>query len=174
MNRASTTWAEVWPISVLAIVLVLAGCWPGKENAVEPTQEPAGTEPQGLPTITPTPTPQHAVSPLPIPKSGQSISPLPTPEHPNGETAIEIPAQAADAVAWARADMAEQLGIPTDRIVVISIKAVQWRDSSLGCPRPGMMYAQVITPGYQFVLQSGETRYEYHSAQGSNLVVRCD
>lgn len=172
MNRVCKIWTEVWTICVFTGILVLTGCLPFTKNAVEPTQEPVQTKPQDQPTITPPQTPQHSVSPLPRPK--HNVSPLPTPEPPNRETAVEIPAQAVDAVARARADMSEQLGISQEQIVVVSIEDVQWRDASLGCPQPGMMYAQVITPGYRMILKSGEKQFKYHSAKGQDNAVQCE
>jgi len=38
-----------------------------------------------------------------------------------------------------------------------------WSDTSLGCPRPGMFYAQVITPGYLITLEVKGEKYEYHT-----------
>ncbi|MBN1580367.1 MAG: hypothetical protein JXA89_06665 [Anaerolineae bacterium] len=174
MNKTGAMRLASWPICVLVAMLILAGCSPGKESTIEPTQAPPRVEPQVLPTTTPTLPPQHAVSPLPSPEAQHNISPLPPPEQPGSETAIEIPAQAADAVAWAQADMAGQLGILQEQIILISVEAVQWRDTSLGCPQPGMMYAQVITPGYRIVLQGGKERYEYHSAQDRVQATLCD
>jgi hypothetical protein len=40
-------------------------------------------------------------------------------------------------------------GISASKIVITDIDAVDYRDSSLGCPQPDMTYLQVITPGYR-------------------------
>jgi hypothetical protein len=63
----------------------------------------------------------------------------------------------------AKADLAERLGVPTDDIAVVSSEEVTWPDSSLGCPQPGMMYAQVLTSGSRIVLTAAGRSYEYHS-----------
>ena len=55
-------------------------------------------------------------------------------------------------------------GLPKSDIKVVSVEAVQWPDTSLGCPQPDMMYAQVVTPGYRIILEAGGQVYEYHSA----------
>jgi hypothetical protein len=55
----------------------------------------------------------------------------------------------------------------------VSVEENEWRDSSLGCPKPGMNYLQVITPGYKIILESQSKRYEYHS-DTNRRVVRCD
>lgn len=61
------------------------------------------------------------------------------------------------------ADLAERLDVSPDQIDVLSVEEVTWRDRSLGCPRPGMMYVQALTPGNRIVLEYGGRRYEYHS-----------
>lgn len=71
----------------------------------------------------------------------------------------------------ARQDLAQQLGMAADAITVVSVEAVDWPDASLGCPSEGMMYAQVITPGYRVVLETDGKTYEYHT--GDNQVVLC-
>ena len=63
----------------------------------------------------------------------------------------------------AKADLAERLGVPVDDVTVVSSEEVTWPDSSLGCPQPGMMYAQVLTEGSRILLSAGGRTYEYHS-----------
>jgi hypothetical protein len=62
-------------------------------------------------------------------------------------------------------------GFTADEISPVLIEAKQWRDSSLGCPREGMMYAQVITPGYMIVLQAGDRLYEFHTDRRETAVL---
>jgi len=102
--------------------------------------------------------------------SPQSPMPLPSP--------LEVPEQAASPeealTANAQADLAEQLGVSPDEIEVVSAEAVEWGDSSLGCPQEGMMYAQVLTPGYRIVLGYGGETYAYHTAaQTDSPVIYC-
>jgi hypothetical protein len=66
-----------------------------------------------------------------------------------------------------------QLGIPEENIRVMAVEAVDWPDASLGCPQPGTMYAQIITPGYRIVLAAEGATYTYHT-DGGKLVVLCD
>lgn len=63
----------------------------------------------------------------------------------------------------ARADLAQRLGLDPDEIAVERVEAVDWPDASLGCPEPGMVYAQVITPGYRITLRHGQRTYVYHA-----------
>jgi hypothetical protein len=48
---------------------------------------------------------------------------------------------------------------------VVRVTAKTWSDASLGCPEPEMMYAQVLTPGYQIILEAGGTHYDYRADQ---------
>lgn len=58
---------------------------------------------------------------------------------------------------------------------LVSVEAVDWSDSSLGCPQAGMMYAQVITPGYKIVVAAGGKNYEFHtSLDPAGPLVYCD
>ncbi len=79
----------------------------------------------------------------------------------------------APAVDLARRMLANELGCEPDQVAVVSAEAVEWPDSSLGCPQPGMMYLQVITPGYYVVLEHNGRRYTYHTDRGRRAI-RCD
>jgi hypothetical protein len=61
-------------------------------------------------------------------------------------------------------DLSKRTGIPKSDIKVVSVEAVQWPDTSLGCPQPDKMYAQVVVPGYRIILEAGGQTYDYHSA----------
>ena len=53
-----------------------------------------------------------------------------------------------------------------------SSEGVQWSDASLGCPQEGLMYAQVITPGYKLVFDHAGTSHTIHTnSDGSHMVV---
>ena len=64
----------------------------------------------------------------------------------------------------ARQVLAKRLSAPANEIMLVSDEAVQWADSSLGCPVPGMMYIQVITPGHRITFSYGGNDYEVHTA----------
>ena len=82
------------------------------------------------------------------------------PDPDNAETAVER----------AKEDLANRKGIDREQITVLVVKEVNWPDTSLGCPEPGMMYAQVITPGHRIILSYAGQTYEYHSDQGGRVV----
>jgi hypothetical protein len=73
----------------------------------------------------------------------------------------------------AREDLASELGIDADDIELVEVEAVEWANSSLGCPQEGMMYLQVITPGYRLTLEADGQTYVYHT-DGGQVVVHCE
>ena len=60
-------------------------------------------------------------------------------------------------------DLVQTTGAASDAVTVLSTEEVEWSDTSLGCPQPDEMYAQVITPGYLIVLETGAETYRYHA-----------
>jgi len=69
------------------------------------------------------------------------------------------------------ADLAGRLGISAQEVTVEQVKAVQWPDSSMGCPQPGYMYTQVITPGYQIILKAQGKSYDYRTDESGGFVL---
>lgn len=61
------------------------------------------------------------------------------------------------------ADLATRLGIDRSEVIVLTARATTWPDKSLGCPKPGMQYLQVLVDGALVELQSGGQTYSYHS-----------
>lgn len=73
-------------------------------------------------------------------------------------------------------DLSTQLG---EAVTFESLAAFQWAyreypDASLGCPQPGQVYAQVVTPGYQFDLTYAGTTYDYRVSEDGQTVILCD
>lgn len=81
-----------------------------------------------------------------------------------------IPSGAQPAIDRAIDDLVSRKSIDREQITVVAVESVKWPDTSLGCPQPGMMYAQVITPGYRILLSYDGQIYEYHSDQGTRVV----
>ena len=73
----------------------------------------------------------------------------------------------------ARADLAKRLSISIDPIRVVEAVSVTWPDGSLGCPRPGMMYTQMMVDGARIRLEANGTMYEYH-AGGRGVPFLCE
>jgi hypothetical protein len=69
-----------------------------------------------------------------------------------------------DAAERAIAALADELHVRRDRILVDTVQALNWPDSSIGCPKPGMAYLQVVTPGYRVILRAEGQIYTVHEA----------
>ncbi len=70
----------------------------------------------------------------------------------------------------AKEDLAQRLSISSTQINLVEMTEVEWSDSGLGCPQPGMDYLQVITPGYLIRLEVNARIYEYHSNRDTYFV----
>ena len=75
------------------------------------------------------------------------------------------------AVAAAKADAARRSGVAAEAIAVELAQAVTWRDGSLGCPQPDMMYTMALVPGWRVVLRAGAGRFDYHLSRRGALVL---
>lgn len=139
------------PTEIVESVSPISSC---QANAADCAPTPAGAEPI-LPTTPPPAEPaQPAQEAIGIPEA-QKVQLLPGSETP---------------LAAALADLAKQIGIPADQISLVSMEAKEWSDTALGCPQEGMMYAQVITPGFLMILSAQGQPYEYHTDQKTSVV----
>jgi hypothetical protein len=103
-------------------------------------------------------------STLPQPKS--PLSQPPTPAAPAG-----APANPLDDL---RARVAQDLGLKATDLTLVSSEEVQWRDSSLGCPREGMNYLQVITPGWRIIFaDAAGKQYDIRAPEAMNHYILC-
>ena len=73
-------------------------------------------------------------------------------------------------VALVKQHLAQRLSIAIDQIMLSDIKPVVWRDAGLGCPKPGIDYIQVETPGYNILLEAGGKTYTYHTDETKRFV----
>ena len=55
---------------------------------------------------------------------------------------------------------------------LMDIAGKEWSDTSLGNSEPGMMYGQVITPGFMTVLEADGEVYVYYARTGAYLGLR--
>jgi hypothetical protein len=69
----------------------------------------------------------------------------------------------------AQEDLAQRLNISRNEIEVIEAKAVVWPDAGLGCPQPGMAYAQVQVEGVLVRLSHQGMSYDYHGGGSQDL-----
>jgi hypothetical protein len=57
-----------------------------------------------------------------------------------------------------------RFGIRWESVKIMDVEKVDWGDASLGNPEPGMMYAQVITPGFKMSLAADGGIYIFHTS----------
>jgi hypothetical protein len=70
-----------------------------------------------------------------------------------------------------RQDLAQKLSIDISQTTWVETKAVEWGDSSLGCPQPDMAYAAVITPGYRIIIRANGVEYLYHTNLSDTFIL---
>jgi hypothetical protein len=151
----------------MALILILAAV------ACGPTEPVADTTPS--PSATPAPETDTPPAPSTTPTSSAPEPPpatAPASETAAPETALpDLSPEAEQVLVLAREDLAQRLGLAEEGIVVQSIEPVTWPDTSLGCPQPGMFYAQILTPGYLVILEAGGEAYEYHTGTPEPVVL---
>lgn len=130
-----------------AIVLLVAACAPvpAGDLAATVTSSSAVT-PTATVILMPTSTPADA-------------------EPPRSPAQVDIPVvppELGPVVTEVAADLAQRLAVPQEAITVVRAEAVVWPDAGLGCPQPGMAYAQVLVEGLQVVLEVDGQAYAYH------------
>lgn len=150
----------------LLILAFLPGCVAGTPAATSPSVSPTRA---GTPAPTVTPDTSQAQSPAPT-----LVSPQPTLGTPRIPEVLVTPApDLAALVEQAKADLANKLNVQAASIQVVEAESVEWPDGSLGCPKPGIMYIQMVTPGTMIRLQYAGKIYEYHSG-GSRPPFYCE
>ena len=159
--------------------LALAACGANGGGAQSPTTAaPAATQPAnspGAPTepvqetlpAYPLSTPAPELPSSPPPGAGAYPYP-PAPGTPPAAQGQPVDAAVLDLV---KQDLAKRLSVTVDQITVVSATSMEWPDSSLGCPKPGMAYSQIVTPGYRIVLSQGQKQYDYHTDASATIVL---
>lgn len=144
--------------------MLLVGCAAGSTAQLSgPTAAQTSAAP---PTVSPSPE-----SPLPTVTAMPTTGQTPTSATTSGATARPtVTSDEARSIDLAKQDLAKRENVAADQITVVSVSPVQWPTSALGCPQPGVMYSQVVTPGYQIVLEANGLTYEYHSDRGRRAV----
>jgi hypothetical protein len=98
---------------------------------------------------------------------GSSSEPLST----RLASAKALPPELQRIVAAARADASARTAAPASTFDLVSAQAVTWRDGSIGCPRPGMAYAQALVPGWRIRLRGAGGELDYHAARPGTLLL---
>ncbi len=111
-----------------------------------------------------------------VPTRPPSVLPTepPSPIQPGGGLVTQPQADewknAPAAVFAARADLVQRLQVDVDTIGLVSVEHVDWPDACMGIETPGVMCAQIITPGYKVVLEAEGKQYEYHTNESGSVV----
>ena len=150
-----------WFIIIAAVILTACGSAGGQpENSspppLTPDPDPAATK-QVYPTLKFDPTPLSPDTPV--------VIPMPTINLVPNESSMQL-------VSLAREDLSRALGVSADQITLVSVQETSWPDASLGCPKIGVFYIQVVTPGYIIQLTANGKNYTYHT-DAKERVVRC-
>ncbi len=150
-------------LGVLALAWGLAACGSGAPSPVQPKTT---NEVRDAPTANVAPV-QEPIVMTPTPEPTKANLPANQPQlAPAGPGAQHI-------VQLARQDLAKKLNMSLEQVREMSVEPVEWPDTSLGCPQPGMMYAQMITPGFRVVLAANSQTVEYHTDAAGRRVVSC-
>ena len=113
-----------------------------------------------MPEFTPTSHPITESSPTLSQEDISKMTPIPSiPNSPNLQNLIEK----------AREDLAKRLSISLDLVTIVDARDVTWPNSSMGCPQPGMVYADVLTPGYLIILHATDQDFEYHAGKNAEI-----
>lgn len=150
-----------WKLAAtVSLLLVLAGCSGTPATAV-PTLTlipPTATRP--APTAGPTVTPQPLTSPADLEATRPAATQV---QSSPGLPLVDIDPVAADLAALAQRLLAEQLDLPVRRVEIMDVQAVVWPDTSLGCPQPDQMYAQILVNGYRIVVRAAGEDVIFHT-----------
>ena len=148
---------------IAAACIVASGCSAAATPLLGPTGQPGGVSPttSASPATSATPTPSAGPGrPSDLPRLTPPPGMLPP---ASASITGEVPASVVDA---ARTDLAGRIGGPAAATAtVVHSEAVTWPDGSLGCRVPGLLYPQVVTPGYRIVFTTDGTRYDYRATQ---------
>jgi hypothetical protein len=164
-RNASIQFPKVYRIILFSVlIIVLVAC---NTDSTEQTSMPVATITLIPPTAT---TPATSIPPTSTLES--TIAPeitiavvdvTSTPLQSEYVSLIDVDPIAAQLTFIAQRLVADQTGLPTRRVQVLSVSAITWLESSLGCPREGEMYTQTETDGYRIVLSVGDDHYIYHT-----------
>lgn len=175
-------------LALVWLAILLAACTPA-ETRPDPALQTAQPAPTIEETAAPLPEPP-TLTPIPVqPTATESQAPTPTATQITLEVAPETPvkptpvqetdpmpqdppaepptdAYSLELIDKAKTDLAQRTGIPVEEITLEEFRYVTWPDASLGCPEPGMAYAQVLVDGYLIMLRAGLGIYNYHGGDG--------
>ena len=152
-----------------SFALLISGCVDSSLDLPQPT--PTASEPalEGSATEQPPVTETPDISERrPNPTLPGGLEPVPTQE---SEPVVgEVPGELLEKIF---SDLVERTGAEREANKISRAEAVVWNDGSLGCPKPGEFYIQVLMSGYWVVLEVDEIEYDYR-ANDSGYFTLCE
>lgn len=67
------------------------------------------------------------------------------------------------AIEKALEDAERRTGVKRAALKVVHSESVIWHDSSLGCPAPGAILSEAMTPGFRIRIEAGAETLDYHA-----------
>ena len=191
----------IW--QTIGLLILLAALLVGCGTATSPDAEPAAESDNPVTALEPVPeeavpsppeetNAAEATVTEPAPESGQAevgepVSPVvvdlseitPQPAEEGENVVMPAPGRPgppAELVESVLVDLETRLGAARDEagIQLESSELLNWPDAALGCPAPGMMYATVLTPGYELLFSAGSEQYTYHTDLAGAFVLCID
>ncbi len=144
-------------LPLLILTIILSGCASPALPATDTSTPPAPVE-----------TKIDEMQTLAITQQPIQITPLDSPQM-TPPASRPISDFLNDLIEQSKQDLAQRLSVTTDALTLVDAREVTWPNSSLGCPQPGMMYTEVLTPGFLIVLSDGNWHYEYHAGQDGEV-----
>jgi hypothetical protein len=141
----------IYLIFVLAIMLGACGA-PPPPPETESVPELPPEDPQIAPTES---TPEN---PLQL---GRTPEPTEMSSTPPAEKFVQL----------AKQDLASRLRIDVSTITLAKTAEMEWLNSALGCPRPGVFYPTGRVPGFQIWLDVDGTEYIYNTDLNGALIL---
>lgn len=127
---------------ILVFTLLLAGC----ANSIT---DPTNLTPEGADLV-----PGASAT-----EEGHTPPGLERVETPQAEPVTgEVPVEILDEIL---ADLSKRTGAGRGDIQVVRAEAVVWNDGSLGCPKPGEFYIQMMINGYWVVMEVEGIAYDF-------------
>lgn len=80
-----------------------------------------------------------------------------------------LPDDLESLVMLAKFDLTLKTGVDLEKITTVSVEQINFSDTSLGVPEPGVQYEQVVTPGLIIILEANGEEYEYR-ASGAKVI----
>ena len=150
-------------VLIVVLVLLLAACG----NAAVPAGPVADSNVTTTAAVEITPEPTLAATAPPT----VEITPESTPAATAAlAVASPVPGSVEAKVAQG---LSKKTGVDVSKLVLTAKNAQDWPDSALGCPASGMMYSQIVTPGFKLIYSDGVKTYEVHTDRSGTSAVLC-